>query len=183
VAPLDRVRLVSTHVHAVNSPRKPYRHWTVREHGDKHADILAYTSKGLHRGLPDDDVVFVTICGNPGAPSFYDEFCASLFQASGRSIGVCSVGHAGHSRHAAQHKHRLYNLQDQVTHKVHVLEELVHERPHVRLVLCGHSVGAHICLEIMKALPAETVLQCVLLFPTGWFLPSPRLWCRGVWLS
>lgn len=107
------------------------------------------------------------------------------YAASKRSIGVVTIGHAHHSR-AAVSEHKLFTLQQQgttqdtvstnlatnshalrtVDHKIAFLKMLVKARPDVKVVLVGHSVGAHICLEAIKALPPSNVLMTALLFPT-----------------
>ena len=41
------------------------------------------------------DVVAVVIPGNPGLIEYYDEFIASLFEASGGKLPVYGISHAG----------------------------------------------------------------------------------------
>ena len=107
----------TVHLHNVYDEHSahPHRVRAVHRHGGKAAEVLSYSESGCHpaSGLPHTDVVVVNIPGNPGAPSFYDSFSKRLFQLSGQSVGVVTIGHAGHSRHAAAHEHKLYNLNDQ----------------------------------------------------------------------
>lgn len=46
----------------------------------------------------------------------------------------------------------LYGLREQVSHKMSVLSILRRKHPHSRFVLAGHSVGAFICLEMMRTI-------------------------------
>ena len=107
--------------------------------------------------------------GNPGSASFYLDFAASLSSASSGSLPITIVSHASHSSGctgSAGAVPRYYDLAQQVRHKVSVAQALLQRHPQRRLILAGHSVGAHMCLEVMRALPDTAVARALLLFPT-----------------
>lgn len=60
----------------------------------------------------------------------------------------------------------LYNLQGQLNHKIDFVKRYV--PGDMKVYLIGHSVGAHICLNLLKALPSfsEQVNHLYLMFPT-----------------
>lgn len=60
----------------------------------------------------------------------------------------------------------LYDLQGQIEHKIKFIEEYI--KNDVKIHLIGHSVGAKICLDLLKSLSKfnEQVVQCYLMFPT-----------------
>jgi surfactin synthase thioesterase subunit len=50
-----------------------------------------------------------------------------------------------------QHRPTVYSLQDQIDHKIRLLDYLVEERyKDHRIVLVGHSVGAYIACEVLN---------------------------------
>lgn len=138
-----------------------------REDGRVWADVITIAAERPPPG--GRPTVFVMVPGNPGEPDFYTAMMEELFEASGRRMDCVVVGHAGHSRRCANGG-RVFGLDEQVAHKVAFVRGLLERRPGARLVLAGHSVGAHICLRVMDALgPAEvrrSVAHACLLFPT-----------------
>lgn len=60
----------------------------------------------------------------------------------------------------------LYDLQGQINHKIDFIERFIPKD--VKIYLIGHSVGAKICLDLLKILPkfSDQVVQCYLMFPT-----------------
>lgn len=72
-----------------------------------------------------------------------------------------------------------FTLEDQVEHKLAFIN--YHIAPEYRLILIGHSIGAHIILQILKRLDdkGDRVLKAVLLFPTIERItasPSGKFW-------
>ena len=127
--------------------------------------------------------------GNPGSPHFYVDFARALHRASGGRLPITITSHASHSAASTGRSGsppRFHDLASQVSHKVAVARWLLQQRaasaPHSqaesaepapppqqqpqRLILLGHSVGAYMCLEVMRALPEGAVAHALLLFPT-----------------
>ena len=130
--------------------------------------------------------------GNPGSPHFYVDFARALHRASGGRLPITITCHASHSAASTGRSGsppRFHDLASQVSHKVAVARWLLQQRaasaepaepappqqqqqqqqqqpPPQRLILLGHSVGAYMCLEVMRALPEGAVAHALLLFPT-----------------
>lgn len=131
-------------------------------------------------GLVDDkQVIFVMVPGNPGCVNFYHDYAEHLHRCAAGKMNIVVVGHlgtllapccasrlrsSGHS--VSSQTTERHSLVDQVNHKTEFVAHLMKQHPDARFVLAGHSVGAYICTEIMRTLPAEKVLKAVLLFPT-----------------
>jgi hypothetical protein len=129
--------------------------------------------------------------GNPGSPHFYVDFALALHRASGGRLPITITCHASHSAASTGRSGsppRFHDLASQVSHKVAVARWLLQQqcaaaapplpaesagptpppqqRQPPRLILLGHSVGAYMCLEVMRALPEGAVAHALLLFPT-----------------
>ncbi|MES1913192.1 MAG: hypothetical protein MHM6MM_005405 [Cercozoa sp. M6MM] len=120
------------------------------------------------------EYVFVVIPGNPGIVSFYRRFAVELLRAfvarlndsndTPYRVTVLGYGHAGHTKQENCDS-VMYNLRDQVRHKVAILDAVRHEFPQARLALLGHSVGAYInnCARIESP---QQIEHMGYLFPT-----------------
>jgi pimeloyl-ACP methyl ester carboxylesterase len=75
------------------------------------------------------------------------------------------VSHVGHT--VESHTGHHLNLDEQIHHKVAVVDAL-RERygQKARLILIGHSVGAYMCLQTLKARPSHGIERVYGLFPT-----------------
>lgn len=133
-------------------------------------------------------VVLVFIPGNPGLSSYYIDFLHSIYtspmlKASG--IEILSVSHRGHAplplvgtnaiwgdNHVnATQARKGYGctLRDQVRHKISIVDAVNRQynaegRP-TKVVVAGHSIGAWVASEVLKARP-DGVEALHLLFPT-----------------
>ncbi|XP_071853859.1 lipid droplet-associated hydrolase-like isoform X2 [Apostichopus japonicus] len=111
--------------------------------------------------------LFLIIPGNPGVIDFYDEFQKILHSASESAIPVWGVAHAGHMevpKDMTPKAGDLYELEDQINHKIAFIED--HIPANTRLVLIGHSIGCYIILEILRRKPNLPIQKGILLFPT-----------------
>ena len=121
-------------------------------------------------------VLVCVLPGNPGAAGFYESFvtriaaaaaAAAAPSAAARGVRVTCVGHASH--HALSASPRALSLVQQVAHKeAFLLAALAAAPPGLRLVLVGHSVGAHMAVEAAASLqlPRGSVAGVAALFPT-----------------
>jgi pimeloyl-ACP methyl ester carboxylesterase len=108
--------------------------------------------------------IFLFIPGNPGAVQFYLPYLEELYKLSNHSMHIYCIGHASHSTETASELR--YNLQQQTEQKIQYARYLLEQYPTSQIILAGHSVGAHICLEVMKTIPSSRLLKTLLLFPT-----------------
>jgi len=104
----------------------------------------------------------VVIPGNPGVIDFYITFIDNLFDRFDQKYDVIGVAHAGHSGLVPH----IYSVEDQITHKIHVLDYLTSIFKKPKFVLMGHSVGAYISLKVVKRRPDFGIKHVVNLFPT-----------------
>ncbi|XP_077990763.1 lipid droplet-associated hydrolase-like [Glandiceps talaboti] len=143
------------------------------------------TSPSAH--CKDHDVLALLIPGNPGVVGFYELFMETLYDASGRSVPIWAISHAGHEITPDMKKvhwnfssgnDEKYNLEGNIQHKVEFIKKYV--PPKTKLVLIGHSIGCYFILEILKRMPQINVLKCILLYPTiegMWESP------KGLWMG
>ena len=103
----------------------------------------------------------VVIPGNPGVSAFYIPFADQLFRLGGETIDVLVISHAGHS---PPDKHR-FTLDEQLTHKLAVIDQLISRDEEHRLILIGHSIGAFLLLRMLDSL-SPRFDRAFLLFPT-----------------
>lgn len=111
--------------------------------------------------------LFLIIPGNPGVIDFYDEFQKHLYATSGGSIPVWGVSHAGHMelpKDLASKGGELYELEDQINHKIAFIED--HIPANTEMILIGHSIGCYIILEILRRKPKLPIQMGIQLFPT-----------------
>ncbi|KAG9134649.1 hypothetical protein Leryth_000971 [Lithospermum erythrorhizon] len=119
------------------------------------ADLLE-----MHAKDPKFHVVFIP--GNPGVISFYTDFLESLYELLGGSASITAIGNIGQTEKDWE-KGKLFSLQDQIDHKVNFIE---HEIEDVAspILLVGHSIGAHIAMEIYRRFQ-DKVIYCIALYP------------------
>jgi hypothetical protein len=129
--------------------------------GSRHTEMLSFPGTVTPTGCL--RVVYV-IPGNPGAVFFYEAYARSLWELYNRQVHVVVAGHVGHSRTANSDHNTLLSLSDQVHHHTRLVAAVT--RDPVKLLnpntpfpgaglgvtasvaLAGHSVGAHICLQV-----------------------------------
>ncbi|XP_005093721.1 lipid droplet-associated hydrolase isoform X2 [Aplysia californica] len=118
-------------------------------------------------------VLFLIIPGNPGVPTYYEDFMQELYSHCEGQIPVWTVGQAGHVQPPDQSlsfsdvfstRDDIYSLKAQIEHKVTFIRENI--PPDVSLILIGHSIGCYMILNMLEHLPSSQVLRCFMLFPT-----------------
>ncbi|XP_020895474.1 lipid droplet-associated hydrolase [Exaiptasia diaphana] len=127
----------------------------------------------------------VVIPGNPGLVEYYDVFISSLYEASGQSLSIYGISHAGHSPILAEYTKHLENHEREnsplLTEKNNVdetevvqsccistgtyslQEQITHKKAflekyipkNTKIILIGHSIGAYIILKLMKEITRE----------------------------
>ncbi|CAJ0912944.1 3566_t:CDS:2 [Entrophospora sp. SA101] len=114
------------------------------------------------------------ITGNPGLINYYTEFLSTIHNERNKNIDIIGVSNLGHFHGPHNSKlEGLYSLQDQINHKIQCFDKL-HEKfsnngknnSKVKFVLCGHSIGAHICSQVLKTRPNSNIEHVYALFPT-----------------
>nr|CAG8544808.1 15297_t:CDS:2 [Entrophospora candida] len=119
----------------------------------------------------DEKIVFFMITGNPGLINYYTEFLSTIHNERNKNIDIIGVSNLGHFHGPHNSKlEGLYSLQDQINHKIQCFDKL-HEKfsnngknnSKVKFVLCGHSIGAHICSQTR---PNSNIEHVYALFPT-----------------
>lgn len=143
-------------------------------------------------------VLFLLIGGNPCVPHFYSELAAYIYASADGGIDVIVAGHLGHDG-SNINGDQLFDLPQQVQHHLAFLTKSMNEDQDLRVVLCGHSVGAFMVLQLMGILRTigaeQRILKALLLFPTIMDIASTpngekeckrieyRSWvARGAWI-
>ena len=116
--------------------------------------------------------VFV-IPGNPGVPAYYEHFAMRLCQrltanaGAERDVEVEIVGYLGHTVKERFGRNEWFTLQEQKEHvRAHVRQSLAAEGGKaVEAMVVGHSIGAHLALDAMKALDSDSIRSVVGLMP------------------
>ena len=94
----------------------------------------------------------VVIPGNPGTAEFYAGFVEGLQEQLGPGANVLAVGHRGHQAAGPEADGREpFLLADQIAHH----EAFLRDRLRGDVALVGHSIGAHICIQVAKQLAAR----------------------------
>lgn len=142
-------------------------------------------------------VVLLFIPGNPGLSSYYIDFLHSIYTSpllKSSGIEILTVSHRGHAplprvgsnavwgdNHVnASQAAKGYGctLRDQVRHKISIVDAVNRqynsETRRTKVVVAGHSIGAWIATEVLKARP-ESMEGLHLLFPTlTWIGRTPN---------
>lgn len=111
------------------------------------------------------NIIYVLIPGNPGVIDYYYEFMETIYHENEKKIDIIGIEHAGHSP-GDHNDGSFFDIEDQIEHKISLLDHLKQTSPDSHFVLAGHSVGAYICLQILKRRPDFKVRQTHLLLPT-----------------
>lgn len=140
-----------------------------------------------------NDIVLI-IPGNPGVTGYYTSFMETIYMTLKGTHAVWAVSHAGHcctSYTKSQLGKDVYDLNDQLRHKIDFIHDFVPKGAKVTLV--GHSIGCQIILSVLQAFEDSTdinIKYSYLLFPTiERMKDSPngtRLWpvlCYFRWLT
>jgi hypothetical protein len=80
------------------------------------------------------------------------------------------VNHLGHhsfdSHRMVNFQHQFYGLDDQIKHKIQVVEKIIDENPDARLIFAGHSIGAYMIMRMLIERPDFKSKAIFHLFPT-----------------
>ena len=124
---------------------------------------------------PQRPVHLFLITGNPGTVHFYLHFLSHLHRLSSGALHIHSLSFAGHQSRATLERsvssQPLYDLKEQTNIWAAYLIEWLERQKEAdggqpAVVLCGHSIGAWIALELMDRLGSDRILHSLLLFPT-----------------
>jgi hypothetical protein len=92
-------------------------------------------------------VQLLVVPGNPGHAQWYSVFTRQLHAAFGGAADVCAVSHVGHDVDCLTGG-RLFGLEEQVQHKVALLQEVVLRPGRPPCAILAHSIGAWITLQV-----------------------------------
>lgn len=126
-----------------------------------------HATNGVRSSRKRAPVFFVMLPGNPGAPSCYERFLSVIADRTASyeaPFHILTIGHAGHTVDTATSTR--YSLSQQLEHKRLILSRILFRYPTAKFILAGHSIGAYMVTELMRALPPSSVLQGICLTPT-----------------
>ncbi|PVZ97063.1 hypothetical protein BB558_007006, partial [Smittium angustum] len=118
-------------------------------------------------------IVLLMIPGNPGLIAFYSEFLSAIHNQN-PDIEIIGVSHQGHTIFEADSGElvvpsQVHSFNHQISHIKLLFKEItsIYSRnstnktdiPAPKFVLCGHSVGAYICQEVLKEYPQHRKLN------------------------
>jgi len=134
--------------------------------GASHAveDVAGVPSGVVRAGAFDAarPLLVVVLPGNPGQPLFYAATAVSLARAA--RARVCVLSHAGHCARAGARG--FFDLPAQAAHALAGVRAEVRAAPRgAALVIVGHSIGAWLALEALRA-PDLARARAVLWMPT-----------------
>ncbi|KAH6916901.1 hypothetical protein BKA70DRAFT_1250904 [Coprinopsis sp. MPI-PUGE-AT-0042] len=130
--------------------------------GDVHAQWWSPKQRGSS-----PEVVYLFVPGNPGLVEFYTPFLENIYQ-SGPSdrLAILAHAHAGHTPLPLHSQHPSdAGLAIQIESAIEAFDAVRAEYPSARIVAAGHSVGAYIVKQVLKA-RRDAVSAVFLLFPT-----------------
>ncbi|KAJ6519647.1 hypothetical protein C8R45DRAFT_952225 [Mycena sanguinolenta] len=141
-------------------------------------------------GCESPEAVFLFVPGNPGLLQFYTQFLSMLHVKHPR-LAIFAHAHLGHTPNIPTHE---YGLSAQVESAIEAVDAIRVTFGTTKIVLSGHSVGAWVALQVLKARPSD-IFQLQLLCPTlshiadtpngrrlSWLFRSPFPWVIS-WLS
>ncbi|CAK5279998.1 unnamed protein product [Mycena citricolor] len=104
--------------------------------------------------------------GNPGLIGFYDQFF-DLLHAAHHGLAIFGHAHLGHTpASVVGHKSAEHDIKAQIQSATEALDAVRGAfSGQTKIILCGHSVGSWITLQVLKARPS-TVHRSILLCPT-----------------
>jgi len=111
--------------------------------------------------------LYVMIPGNPGVSYCYLQFVQTLLpklqsKHKGEEVAIVVVGFAGHLMFTSQQElapikltstlqvKDLYTINDQIEHKIAVIEKLQEQFPNAQVSLMGHSIGSYIIMQVRR---------------------------------
>lgn len=129
----------------------------------------------------------LVIPGNPGVVQFYENFASTLFRELGGSASITVISHIAHTELDWENG-GLFSLAQQIEHKIQFLEgqmapedlatnlpgginrEPVDRRQtddseSVPWILVGHSIGAHISLQLLRKFGPTKICHVAGLYP------------------
>ncbi|KAI0936744.1 hypothetical protein AcV5_004807 [Taiwanofungus camphoratus] len=120
--------------------------------------------------IEDPPTVLIFIPGNPGLIEFYTPFLTAIHKKTDNGIAILAHAHLGHSPAISQDNSYQnapsVSLTSQVAGAIEVVDSVKSAFGRaVRIVVTGHSVGAWIALQVLRA-RNESVTSVFLLFPT-----------------
>jgi len=108
------------------------------------------------------------IPGNPGVVDFYIPFLSAIYEKLiSTNVAILARAHLDHSPQILEHS-RLppsHGLTIQIESSIEILDSILCNYAKTRIVVIGHSVGAWISLQLLKA-RSNQVTAVFLLFPT-----------------
>ncbi|KAG0238356.1 hypothetical protein BGW42_005589 [Actinomortierella wolfii] len=118
--------------------------------------------------------VLFMIPGNPGVIDYYIPFLQIVHDTCNGNLDIFGgkypklSSHLGHTSGAhVKDPSRLYTLQEQVDNKIAIFDALRERYPsNTRYVIAGHSMGAWLSLQLLKARPNHQIERIFGLFPT-----------------
>ncbi|KAL9112229.1 MAG: hypothetical protein Q9187_007795 [Circinaria calcarea] len=137
---------------------------------------------------PSHDYHVFFVPGNPGCIAYYNDFLSFLAKNLSLQKERCEVrrvhvyGHslANFTKERVNHNHelkaprKLLSLQEQIQYVEAILEQYVHSSqaeytdqgftngkspPPLKIILVGHSVGAYVCMEVLRRRRAKEKMQ------------------------
>ena len=96
----------------------------------------------------------VVLPGNPGVAAWYSDFAAALREQLPEELEVVVVGMPGHYLSSALSTPRCFVLDEQIRCAASLLASLPATQS---VVLVGHSIGAHVALQLLSAKSAAVV--------------------------
>ncbi|KAJ7275218.1 hypothetical protein B0H12DRAFT_1086282 [Mycena haematopus] len=123
------------------------------------------------------EAVFLFVPGNPGLLLFYTEFLTLLHTKHPR-LAIFAHAHLGHTPNIPTNE---YSLSAQVQSVIEAVDAIRVAYGTAKIVLSGHSVGAWISLQVLKARPSD-ISQLFLLCPTLMYIADTPNGRRLSWL-
>jgi len=114
--------------------------------------------------------IILIIPGNPGLASYYEDFMLSLKSKLPDEYSIWTLGHGGHdipkggeNIPSLSDHGELFNLESVIKQKIDFVKANISSDQEVTLI--GHSIGAKMVIEVIRANVANVKKGC-LLFPT-----------------
>ncbi|KAJ3262344.1 hypothetical protein HK103_002785 [Boothiomyces macroporosus] len=128
----------------------------------KIVEINGIKTELTHYSSKETDHCLIFFPGNPGLASFYVEFLSKIHDELNGDLDIICCSYPGHSPADGS----MLNLDEQIQHKIDLVDYLSESLSDTKFYIGGHSIGAHMAINVIKHRPNHNIVKVFALFPT-----------------
>ncbi|KAJ3276813.1 hypothetical protein HDV01_002867 [Terramyces sp. JEL0728] len=129
---------------------------------NKVVEINGIKTELAHYSSQETEHCLIFFPGNPGLSSFYVDFLTKIHEELDGKVDIICCSYPGHSPADGS----MLNLDEQIQHKIDLVDYLAESLPDTQFYIGGHSIGAHMAINVIKRRPHLNIVKVFALFPT-----------------